>query len=133
MAAERETVDRLVAAHLSTQVGAVFAARIGGVVGAGLFVNLQDSGADGFVPAATLGADYFAYDEKSHALIGAHTGETYQLGDRVEVKLKEATPVKGGLLFEMVSEGRPGKPFGRGRAARTGRRQPAGKAKSRRR
>lgn len=123
MAAERETVDRLVAAHLSTQVGATFPARISGVVGAGLFVSLSDSGADGFVPAATLGTDYFAYDEKSHSLIGTRTGETYQLGDRVEVKLKEATPVAGGLLFEMVSEGRAGKP-----QART--RRPAGSRKT---
>ncbi len=113
MAAERETVDRLVAAHLSTQIGATFPARIGGVVGAGLFVNLLDSGADGFVPASTLGTDYFVYDQAAHALKGARTGETYQLGDRVEVKLKEATPVQGGLLFEMVSEGRTGKPIPR--------------------
>ncbi len=44
MAAERETVDRLIATHLAGQTGAIFRGRIGGVVGAGLFVKLDDSG-----------------------------------------------------------------------------------------
>jgi ribonuclease R len=117
MAAERETVDRLIAHHLAGQTGAVFPARIGGVVGAGLFVTLNESGADGFVPVTTLGSDYFVYDETRHALVGERTGETFQLGDRVEVRLVEAAPVSGGLRFEMVSEGRRGKPMPR-RAAR---------------
>jgi ribonuclease R len=109
MAAERDTVDRLIAHHLATQTGAVFAGRIGGVVSAGLFVKLDQSGADGFVPVTTLGTDYFVFDEVRHALIGERTGETFQLGDRVEVKLVEAAPISGGLKFEMVSEGRAGK------------------------
>jgi len=113
MAAERETVDRLIASHLSTQTGAVFRGRIGGVVGAGLFVKLDDSGADGFVPVTTLGKDYFVYDQTRHALIGERTGETWQLGDRLEVRLVEATPVSGGMRFEVVSEGREGKPISR--------------------
>jgi ribonuclease R len=112
MAAERETVDRLIAAHLSTQIGATFRGRIGGVVSAGLFVTLDDSGADGFIPVSTVGNEYYAYDETRRALIGAKTGDTYQLGDKVEVRLKEATPVAGGLLFEMMSKGRKGKPAG---------------------
>jgi ribonuclease R len=95
----------------------VFNARIGGVVGAGLFVTLSDSGADGFIPVSSLGADYFVLDETRHALVGETTGETFQLGDKVEVKLLEAAPVSGGLRFEMVSEGRRGKPMPR-KAAR---------------
>ena len=110
MAAERETTDRLIAAHLSGQTGALFRGRIGGVVGAGLFIKLNDTGADGFVPVASLGSEYFVYSEVQHALIGQRSGETYQLGDQVEVKLLEVTPVSGGLRFEMVSEGRKGKP-----------------------
>ncbi|MGA7268238.1 MAG: ribonuclease R [Aestuariivirga sp.] len=123
MAAERETVDRLVAAHLAKQTGAVFRGRIGGVVSAGLFVTLDDSGADGFVPVSTLGAGYYVHDRTRHALIGERSGETYQLGDRVEVKLVEATPVSGGMRFEVVSEGRAGQPMPR-RAVRTSRQTP---------
>ncbi len=116
MAAERETVDRLIAHHLSGKVGAQFKARIGGVVGAGLFVTLSESGADGFIPVSSLGTDYFVLDEARHALVGERSGETFQLGDRVEVKLLEAAPVSGGLRFEMVSEGRKGKPLPRRRS-----------------
>jgi len=121
MAAERETVDRLIAAHLSGQTGSVFHARIGGVVGAGLFVTLTDSGADGFVPVSTLGREYFVYDQTRHALIGEKTGETFQLGDRVEVRLVETAPVSGGMRFEMVSPGRSGKPPSPARRVKRGR------------
>jgi ribonuclease R len=113
MAAERETVDRLIAAHLSEQTGSVFEARISGTTRAGLFVALNESGADGFVPAASLGAEYFVYDETRRALIGERSGETFRLGDPVRVKLVEATPVAGGLRFEMVSRGKAGKPLPR--------------------
>jgi ribonuclease R len=123
MAAERATIDRLVAAHLSDRIGARFDARINGVVGAGLFVTLSETGADGFVPAASLGSEYFVFNESAHSLIGEKTGETYRLGDRVEVELKEVTPVSGGMRFEMISPGRKGKPISR-RAAR-----PASKSK----
>ena len=110
MAAERETTDRLIASHLAGQTGALFRGRIGGVVGAGLFIKLNDSGADGFVPVSSLGSDYFVYSEMEHALIGQRSGEKFQLGDPVEVKLLEVTPISGGLRFEMVSDGRQGKP-----------------------
>lgn len=113
MAAERETVDRLIASHLSSQIGSRFAGRIGGVVAAGLFITLNDTGADGFIPAGTLGSDYFIYDETRRALVGERSGETFQLGDPVEVRLVEAAPVSGGLRFEMMSEGRKGKPQSR--------------------
>jgi ribonuclease R len=119
MAAERETVDRLIAGFLADRIGAEFPGRIAGVTRAGLFVKLRDTGADGFVPAATLGRDYFAYDEAAHALIGSATGETFRLGDEVEVRLVEAAPVAGALRFEMVSQGRAGP----SRAARMRRKQ----------
>ncbi len=115
MAAERDTVDRLIASHLADKVGATFSGRIGGVTHAGLFVTLAESGADGFIPAATIGKDYYAYDETRHALVGRSTGETFQLGDVVEVRLVEVTPVAGGLRFEILSHGRPGTPFAGGR------------------
>ena len=76
---------------------------------AGLFVKLAKSGADEFVPAATLGTDYFRYEEGLHALIGNRTGETHRLGDLVEVKLIEAAPFAGALRFELLSEGRRGR------------------------
>ncbi len=106
MAAERETVDRLVAHFMADRVGATFRGRISGVTRAGLFVKLDDTGANGFIPARTLGKDFFRYDEKHQAMIGERTHETHRLGDKVEVKLVEAIPVAGALRFELLSKGR---------------------------
>ena len=118
MAAERETTDRLIAFWLADRIGATFEGRISGVTRAGLFVKLTDSGADGFVPAATLGADYFRYEEGLQALIGSRTGETHRLGDLVEVKLVEAAPFAGALRFELLSEGRRGRARPSGKAGK---------------
>jgi len=103
MAAERETMDRLIAHYLSERVGAAFDARICGVTRAGLFVRLSESGADGFVPAATIGEDYYRHHEDLHALIGDRSGAGYRLGDAVRVRLIEAVPSAGALRFEMLS------------------------------
>ncbi len=113
MIAERETNDRMVASFLGTSLGAQFKGRISGVVSAGMFVVLNDTGADGFVPASTLGKDYYAFDASRHALVGTATGETFQLGDDVEVRLMEVAPIKGGLRFEIISAGKTGKPMKR--------------------
>jgi ribonuclease R len=124
MAAERETTDRLIAHFLADRIGATFKGRVGGVVRAGLFVKLDDTGADGFIPAASLGNEYFRYHEAAHALIGEDSGETYRLGDPVTVRLVEAVPVAGALRFEMLSQGRHD-----GAAARA---EPRGRRKRRR-
>jgi ribonuclease R len=103
MAAERETADRLIAHFLADRVGATFEGRISGVTRAGLFVKLDETGADGFVPARTLGDDYFRFNEAKRAMIGDATGETLTLGDRVSVRLAEAVPLAGALRFELLS------------------------------
>ena len=110
MVAERETNDRLIAHFLADRIGARFDGRISGVTRAGLFVKLRETGADGFVPARTIGDEYFRFDEKAHAMVGSRSGETYRLGDAVTVKLVEAAPVAGALRFELLSEGRQGRP-----------------------
>jgi len=110
MAAERETVDRLIAHFLADRVGATFDGRISGVTRAGLFVKLDETGADGFVPARTIGSEYYRYYEDRHALVGNISGEVYRLGDRITVRLVEAAPVAGALRFEILSEGRQERP-----------------------
>jgi ribonuclease R len=106
MAAERETADRLIAAHLADRVGATFSGRIAGVTRSGLFVRLKDTGADGFVPVSSLQGDFYHHVEAEHALVGKRTGETFRLGEPVEVRLVEAIPTAGALRFEMLSEGK---------------------------
>ena len=104
MAAERDANDRYVAAFLADRVGAEFEGRITGVTRFGLFVRLNETGADGLVPVSKLGGEYFVHDDRAHALVGERTGARWPLGMTVTVKLVEATPITGGLLFEMLSE-----------------------------
>jgi ribonuclease R len=120
MAAERETVDRLIAHHLADRIGATFSGHIGGVTRSGLFVKLDDTGADGFIPAATIGNEYFRYNERAHALVGDASGVTHRLGDPVSVRLVEAAPVAGALRFELL--GGAGASGGRARPSHPGRR-----------
>ncbi|MCF6321004.1 MAG: ribonuclease R [Rhizobiaceae bacterium] len=103
--AERDTVDRLIATHLSQSIGERFIGRINGVTRAGLFVTLSDTGADGFVPIRSISDEYLIFDAASHSIVGENTGLSFQLGQQVEVKLLEAAPTAGALLFEMLSEG----------------------------
>ncbi len=110
MMAERETADRLLAQFLAAQIGARFEGRISGVTRSGLFVRLLETGADGFIPASTLGEDFYRYTEGQQAMIGDRTGEKFALGDRVSVRLVEAAPVAGALRFELLSEGTRGNP-----------------------
>jgi ribonuclease R len=104
MTAERDATDRYLAAFLSDRVGADFEGRISGVTRFGLFVALTETGADGIIPMSSMGSDYFVHDEENHALVGRHTGDTYRLGDRVTVRLLEASPVTGGLRFDLLSD-----------------------------
>ncbi|OHB35367.1 MAG: ribonuclease R, partial [Phenylobacterium sp. RIFCSPHIGHO2_01_FULL_70_10] len=110
MAAERDATDRYIAAFLSDRVGATFEGRITGVTRFGLFVRLAETGADGLVPVSSLGGEFFVHDERMHALVGERTGERWPLGMSVEVRLREATPITGGLLFEMLSDAAPPDP-----------------------
>ena len=104
MAAERDTIDRLVAHWLMDRVGATFAGRISGVTRAGLFVKLDETGADGFVPMSTLGSDFFVYDEARHAVIGRRTGEMHRLGDRVGAR-SGRTVARARLSIEPLGTG----------------------------
>jgi ribonuclease R len=148
MAAERDATERYIAAFLADHEGAEFDGRITGVTRFGLFVRLAETGADGLVPVSTLGGEYFIHDDTAHALVGERSGARWPLGMTVRVRLAEATPVTGGLVFEMLSDpappdrsaprprlgmrargdrrpGGPGKP-GRPAGIRTGRKQKMG-------
>ena len=101
MEAERDTVDRYVAAFLADQVGQIVRCRITGVQPFGFFATVDELGGDGLVLAADLGKEYFRYDEKARTLIGDESGETYRVGQRLELRLAEANPVSGGLRFQL--------------------------------
>jgi ribonuclease R len=122
MEAERETIDRYVAAYLSDRVGQLVECRITGVQPFGFFATVEDLGGDGLVLAKDLGTEYFRYDEAARQLVGDETGETYRMGQRLTLRLAEANPVSGSLRFELP-EGSYGGPA----PIRRDRQRPVGK------
>ena len=108
MEAERDTIDRYVAAWLSGRVGETFDTRITGVQGFGFFATIDKLGGDGLVPVSTLGREYFHYDEAAQKLVGEKSGTEYAVGDRLKLTLAEANALTGALKFEVPdSDGAP--------------------------
>ncbi|WP_209347623.1 ribonuclease R [Pontixanthobacter sp. CEM42] len=113
MEAERDTIDRYVAAWLSGRVGETFKTRITGVQSFGFFATIEGLGGDGLVPVSTLGSDYFRYDETAQSLVGERSGVSYSSGDRLELRLGEANALTGALKFvPLDSDGNPIEPRG---------------------
>ena len=122
MMAERDTTDRYLAAFLSDRLGAEFTGRISGIAKFGVFVKLDETGADGLIPMRNLGREYFHFDRDAGTLMGADSGMVIGLGQRVRVKLVEAAPVTGGIALELIEiEGKEmprGPARGRGKPVR---------------
>jgi ribonuclease R len=101
MEAERDTIDRYVAAYLAERVGETVSARITGVQNYGFFATVEGIGGDGLVSVRDLGGEYFRFDEGARTLTGEDSGDAYTLGQRLELRLAEANPVSGALRFEL--------------------------------
>jgi ribonuclease R len=102
MLAERDTSDRYLAAFLADRVGAEFSGRVSGVQRFGLFVKLDETGADGLVPVRSIGREFFHYDPDAQVLVGAESGQVLGAGLRVTVRLAEASPLTGGLILDLL-------------------------------
>jgi ribonuclease R len=122
--AERDAIDRYLAAFMADKVGQVFEARVSGVTRFGIFVTIAGNGASGLAPVSTLPDDFWMHDEATQTLTGRRTGLSFRLAQQLEVRLSEATPVTGGLLFHVLQglPARAGRP-----AAIADRRGPAPK------
>lgn len=130
MLAERDTTDRYLAAYLSERVGGEFTGRISGIARFGMFVKLDDSGADGLVPLSTLGNEYFNFNADDQTLTGERSKLTLGLGQRVVVRLTEAIPTTGGLALELLEvEGRKLPRTSARKGGKSGRRKPMTSAK----
>lgn len=102
MMAERDTTDRYLASYLSERVGNEMTGRTSGIARFGVFVKLDETGADGLIPMRNLGREYFHHDADSQTLMGSDTGMIIGLGQRVKVRLSEAVPVTGGIALELL-------------------------------
>ncbi len=130
MAAERDTTDRYLASYLSERVGNEFTGRIAGIAKFGVFVKLDETGADGLVPIRELGNEYFHHDRDANTLMGSDTGLIIGMGQRVTVRLTEAVPVTGGLMLELLTLDGKTLPRGSSRGRGTGPRRRMTKAKT---
>jgi len=130
MAAERDSTDRYMAAYLADHVGDDFKGRITGVTRFGLFVALEPSGGDGLIPISEIGNDYYYHDEAIHSLVGERSGQTFTLGDKLDVRLTEANRFTGGLKLELVGN-EDGPSTRKNKQARNRRRRPGGTNSSR--
>lgn len=102
--AERNSVDRFTAAYLSSHIGAEFQGKINGVTRFGLFVTLDENGADGLIPIRSLPQDFYVHDEQQHALIGRRTRKLFRLGAPITIRIKEADGFTGSTIFELVGK-----------------------------
>lgn len=125
--AERNAIDRFTAAYLSTQIEAEFTGKINGVTRFGLFVTLDESGADGLIPIRTLPHDFYVHDEQQHALIGRQHRRIYRLGAQVTIRLKEADPLTGSTIFALVGDDSADIPGFKIKRARRTNKNPTGK------
>jgi ribonuclease R len=107
-AAEREAMDRFAAAFLQPRIGEVFTGRVTGVTRFGLFIALDETGADGLLPMSSLPDDYYVHIEAEHRLVGRRWGRTYTLGEKLAVRLAEADPITGGLVLAPAESEEPG-------------------------
>jgi ribonuclease R len=105
MLAERSAKERYLSAFMSTRIGNEFAGHITGVTKSGLFIRLDDTGAEGFSPMSYLGRERFFANEDGMSLTGGTTGKTYRIGQAISVRLLETNPIAGGMLMEPVLEG----------------------------
>ena len=110
IAAERDTMDRYMTAYLAERVGEILEGRVSGVTRFGLFVRLDDSGGEGLIPIRRLPRDYYVHDSDQHTLTGQHDGLVYRLGDKVDVRVVEATPTTGSVVFDIQEGGGRARP-----------------------
>jgi len=110
-------------------IGEEIEAVVTGVLHFGAFVNLAGGLADALLPVQELPDDYYDHDDKSHALLGRHSGFSIKLGQTLTVRLREADPISGRLRVDYISGGTTGRPVrragfaGSGRGFRRGRRR----------
>ena len=128
MMAERDTTDRYLASYLSEHLGLDLGGRISGIARFGIFVKLDETGADGLVPVRDLGGEYFTHDAEAQTLTGADSGLVLRLGQRVGVKIAEVVPVTGGLTLELLTHEGKTLPQSKRRGGKSGVRRKAGVA-----
>ena len=104
--ATRDVSDWLKCDFMLDQVGNVFKGVISSVTGFGFFVRLDDLFIDGLVHVSSLDNDYYRFDQVGQRLMGESSGQTYRLGDRVEVRVEAVNMDERKIDFSLISSER---------------------------
>lgn len=104
--ATRDVADWLKCDFMLDQVGNVFKGVISSVTGFGFFVRLDDLFIDGLVHVSSLDNDYYRFDQVGQRLMGESSGQTYRLGDRVEVRVEAVNMDERKIDFSLISSER---------------------------
>jgi ribonuclease R len=91
--------------YMQDRIGEEFAGSISSVVPFGIFVALDDVFVEGLVHVSELGADYFHFDDKAHAMVGERTNKRFRLSDRVRIQLVRVDMEQNKIDFRLVDGG----------------------------
>lgn len=102
--AERDSIKYMQVKFMSEHIGEEFVGVISGVTEWGIYVEIIDNKCEGMIRTREIRDDYYTFDEKQYALVGEATGNTYQLGDEVIVKVKNTDLVQKHLDFSLIGK-----------------------------
>lgn len=100
--AERDSIKFMQVKFMEKHIGEDFTGVISGVADFGFWVQIPENGAEGLIKLRDLMDDSYSYDAKSHAVFGSKTGNKYQLGDDVTIRVMKANLIQKQLDFKII-------------------------------
>jgi ribonuclease R len=109
MMAERDASDRYKVSYMSKHVGQSFSGVIVSLNEYGLYVALNDTGINGFIPVRNLSgaggqSDFFHYDKRNACFSGRRSGVNFHIGQPLIIRVQTANATTGTLIFELAQE-----------------------------
>ncbi|QDP85311.1 ribonuclease R [Chryseobacterium sp. SNU WT5] len=100
--AERDSIKFMQVKFMEKHLGEDFTGVISGVADFGFWVQIPENGAEGLIKLRDLMDDSYSYDAKNHAVYGSKTGNKYQLGDEVTIRVMKANLIQKQLDFKII-------------------------------
>ncbi|KIA90135.1 ribonuclease R [Kaistella jeonii] len=101
--AERDSIKFMQVKFMEKHLGEDFTGVISGVADFGFWVQIPENGAEGLIKLRDLMDDSYTYDQKNHLVQGSRTGNQYQLGDKVTIKVMKANLIQKQLDFKIIN------------------------------
>jgi len=100
--AERDSIKYMQVKFLKNKIGFIYDGVISGVTEWGLYIEITENKCEGLVKVSSIKNDHYVFDEKKYALIGYRTKSSYQLGQKVKVKIQRADLERKQMDFILV-------------------------------